>query len=276
MVNSPITVLTSSITSEDTTIPVGQLSVFPAAPNQATIRSATDPSIDPETILYTGKSAASGVGNLTGVTRQFDNNGTYGLTKAWESGDYISRNFTYYDFTSILSEIDNIKSGSSLATDHTYNGIYAEQTVGSTLAFGTCVILKSDGKWYEAVNSSEESCVGDVGIVVEYPSIAEDATGSILKIGYVRDDDYNWTIGSPLYISNVSGTLTHTIPTGAGTFVRKVGIAVTADILWFFPDTTVVEISENGVDYSSYSNMDGGTSTSIYGGTTGINSGGAS
>ena len=67
----------SLITNVATTIPVVELGVFAAAPNVAVIGFG----IDAETIRYTGKSAASGSGNLTGVTRAYDTAGTYGAAK---------------------------------------------------------------------------------------------------------------------------------------------------------------------------------------------------
>jgi len=58
--DSPVTSLTSSITNVATTIPVAALEHFPTAGIVY---------IDNEMISYTGKSAASGAGNLTGATR---------------------------------------------------------------------------------------------------------------------------------------------------------------------------------------------------------------
>lgn len=58
--DSPVTSLTSTITNVATTIPVAELAHFPTA---GTVY------IDNEMISYTGKSASSGAGNLTGATR---------------------------------------------------------------------------------------------------------------------------------------------------------------------------------------------------------------
>jgi hypothetical protein len=109
-VNSPTTKLTSGITDIATTIPVAELSIFPPAPNIATIGTGTDC----ETILYGAKSAASGSGNLTSVTREFDVSGTYGAKKAWVTGDVIGRNFTNYDYASLRA--DSIAHGSPNAS----------------------------------------------------------------------------------------------------------------------------------------------------------------
>ncbi len=74
--DSPVTSLTSSITNVATTIPVAELAHFPTAGIVY---------IDNEMISYTGKSASSGAGNLTGATRAAT------LTQ-WQAG--TSSNFT--------------------------------------------------------------------------------------------------------------------------------------------------------------------------------------
>lgn len=98
MVNSPSTTLTSPIDDDDTTIAVAELSVFPSADNIAVI--GEDDEESPETIKYTGKSAASGAGNLTGVERAFQ-----GTAQSWGSGIKIRRNFTEYDYDAICDNI---------------------------------------------------------------------------------------------------------------------------------------------------------------------------
>lgn len=101
-VNSPATTLSSGIDDNDTTIPVTELGVFPAAPNIAVI--GTDDTA--ETIHYTGKSAATGSGNLTGVTREWNKTSTYGAAKSWDSGTEISRNFTEYDHATFKTNLE--------------------------------------------------------------------------------------------------------------------------------------------------------------------------
>ena len=112
MVNSPETKIAGSgISDVDTVIPVLELGVFPdpgTTGNTGTIGDETE--LDPETILYTGKSAATGSGNLTGVTRGYDTNGTYGLARGWDSGVTISRNFTAHDWNSMIGNVEDHSS----------------------------------------------------------------------------------------------------------------------------------------------------------------------
>lgn len=106
VVNSPSTTLTAGISDSDTTIPVTELGVFPTAPNTATIGTG----VLAETIYYAGKSAATGAGNLTSVTREWNKTGTYGAKKAWLSGEVIGREFTAYDLDTAKANIEDLAS----------------------------------------------------------------------------------------------------------------------------------------------------------------------
>lgn len=87
------TTITSDITDVAVTIPVAELSVFPAAPYSAKIGGS-------ERILYLAKSAASGPGNLTSVSR-----GWGGTEKsAWGSGEAIVRDRDLYLVSPVTQE----------------------------------------------------------------------------------------------------------------------------------------------------------------------------
>ena len=97
--NSPATTITGDISATATTIAIAECGVLPPAPNIATIQHASlDPDDDDaETIHYGAKSATSGAGNLSDVTRAYDATGTYGGATAWATGDRISRNVCAVD-----------------------------------------------------------------------------------------------------------------------------------------------------------------------------------
>lgn len=99
--NSPDASLTAGITATDTTIPIDYCEKLPAAPNIAVIGTG----VDAEQIYYAAKSATSGAGNLTGCIRQYFYTGTYGVAKAWSSGEKIARNYLSYDHASILANL---------------------------------------------------------------------------------------------------------------------------------------------------------------------------
>ena len=92
---SPQTELASGITAAATTIPVVDISVFPDAPNYATIGYDENA----ETVLYTDVSGNA----LTGVTR-----GIEGTARVWASGEVIGRNFTNEDYSKLTNNIEEI------------------------------------------------------------------------------------------------------------------------------------------------------------------------
>lgn len=99
MNNSPQTDLGAAISASDTTILVSDISVFPTAPNLATIGNDENA----EVIRYNGISDST----LTGCERGFG--GT--VASAWETGTVISRQITKYDMDTIKSNIESLESG---------------------------------------------------------------------------------------------------------------------------------------------------------------------
>ena len=64
----------------------------------------------------------------------------------------------------------------------------------------------------------------------------------MLLRGYVYNSTWNWTVGSPLYIGCSVGQLTQTQPSGSGEFVRVVGYAISADLIYFNPSQEWIEL----------------------------------
>lgn len=94
MVNSPQTELASAIDDSQTTIPLLDATVLPAAPNLATIGTGEDA----ETVLYEGVDG----NDLTDVTRGFQ-----GAAKAWNAGTKVARNFTAYDYDALRENVED-------------------------------------------------------------------------------------------------------------------------------------------------------------------------
>lgn len=95
---SPQTTLTNAISEAETVIPVADVSVFPGAPNYATIAGNDG---DGETILYTAKTASA----LSGCTR-----GIEGTAKRWDSGEIISRNWTAADHNALIQNVTELEN----------------------------------------------------------------------------------------------------------------------------------------------------------------------
>lgn len=89
---SPMTTLINNIGAADTVIEVYDISVFPIAPNYATI--GTDENA--ETILYNAIAGNA----LSGCIR-----GIEGMARTWNSDTPVSRNFTNADYETIAANI---------------------------------------------------------------------------------------------------------------------------------------------------------------------------
>jgi len=113
---SPETTLSSGIDDDDIVIPITDESVFPDAPNLATIGFDED---TPETILYEEIDRVAG--ELKQVTRAVE-----GSAQAWASGKKIARMFTAKDHDITNENIDSLAG-----TGHT-----SETVKGNTDAIG--------------------------------------------------------------------------------------------------------------------------------------------
>ena len=111
------TTLAENIGAADTIIRVADASVFPPAPNYATI--GTDE--DGETIEY----AAKADGLLSGCTR-----GVEGAAKAWRAGEVIARNFTAADHNGMITAVT---AAQSTATTAQQTAEAAQQTADNCL-----------------------------------------------------------------------------------------------------------------------------------------------
>lgn len=129
----------------------------------------------------------------------------------------------------------------TLGTDHTWCGLTCSGTAGENLVFGDICYLKSDGKYWKA---DADAAATMPGAAMALASISADASGLFLKIGFVRDDSWSaLTIGGIVYASTTAGAITQTAPSGSGDQVQELGYAETAVIIWFNPNTTLVEIA---------------------------------
>lgn len=169
IVNSPYATLAASIDTDDTVIAVSELSYFPSGPNIATI--GNDDEENPETIKYTSTSAASGAGNLTGVERAFQ-----GTAQSWDSGTYIRRTFTEYDYDALC---DNI-----VGHDHT-GGASGTQLTEAALSFSDVTTVNAStamhGLCPKLSGASSEFLDGTGAFTVPdtYTEIFEEDTGTL-------------------------------------------------------------------------------------------------
>jgi len=129
----------------------------------------------------------------------------------------------------------------ALTADNSYSGITAEFTAGENLAFGdVCYFKAADSKMWKA-DADASTTMPAIAMALE--AITADSAGRFLLIGYVRDNAWAWTIGGYLWVHTTGGNPTQTQPSGSGDQVQALGIALSADIIYFNPDLTLVEVA---------------------------------
>jgi len=133
----------------------------------------------------------------------------------------------------------NISLDSSPNKDKTGNGTITTETVDTnSVGVASALVLASDGH-YDEVDASASSTMPCSALALET------GTGSktILHQGFIRNDAWSWTVGGVIYVSETTGTLTQTAPTTSSAVVQVVGIAKTADIIYFNPSYNMVVVS---------------------------------
>lgn len=141
----------------------------------------------------------------------------------------------------VLAENAAILMDPAMSADGKYNGIIRAGTAGATLAFGDLVYLDpTDSRWELADANAAAGADGDARGVLGICVLAAASDGSattILLQGIVRADTAfpSMTINNPQYVSETAGDITGTQPTTTDVVIRVVGVALTADELYFNP-----------------------------------------
>jgi hypothetical protein len=126
----------------------------------------------------------------------------------------------------------NVNRKSIPSTDNTGEGeIVGDINAGESVAFPNVLYLKSDGKLWKASNAG----IATAGLlVVALESKSADQAVKCLEKGYIRDEDWNWTVGGAIYLGTAGG-MTQTIPTAVDEVVQVLGYATHADRMKFCP-----------------------------------------
>jgi len=124
-------------------------------------------------------------------------------------------------------------------TDHTYTGITAQMLAGGAIAAFDLVCVHTTTSEVVEADASTYATARVIGIAPA--AISDTATGTILLHGFIRDDTWNWTTGSTLYLSETAGAMTHTAPSTDGAFVQVVGVALSPDVVYINPSMDVIE-----------------------------------
>ena len=130
-------------------------------------------------------------------------------------------------------------------SDGESTGEYVTMTVDSgqtETSFGQAYHIDTDGELIAA-----DADVASAASMPVYCLALVSGTGSknCLVKGTITETDWNWTVGGYIYASDDPTTtegLTQTAPSTAGDQVQVLGLAVTADTIYFNPTLVLVEV----------------------------------
>lgn len=154
-------------------------------------------------------------------------------------------NFNGYSITDI-KHIELVTGGylrieDTLANNLEWSGIAFKGTAGEDLAQFETVYRKADGKYWKA-KADSATTMPVIALAVE--AISADAEGMFILQGWLRLDGMGLTVGALLYQSDVTaGSVTETIPDTSGDQIQICGLAITAVIMHFNPELTVLEVA---------------------------------
>jgi len=128
----------------------------------------------------------------------------------------------------------------ALASDHTWSGQKDTQPVGETVVFGDLLYFNWTDKEWKRTDADSAATMPGLRIALESKSNGQ--TCLMLVKGYIRADAKFQFAASMVYASTVIGSVSHIAPTESGDQIQRVGVAKSADILFFDPSMDVGEI----------------------------------
>lgn len=127
----------------------------------------------------------------------------------------------------------------SVSTNESWSGDTITMAVDvNDFGFGATLYIAPDGNL--------ETCDADSSTFIPCFALAtESGLGlkDVLLRGFIRDDSWDWTPGGLLYTSATTGGMTQTTLSGSGQKLQILGRALTADVVYFNPDFTYIEIA---------------------------------
>ncbi|MBA7555186.1 hypothetical protein ES705_47839 [subsurface metagenome] len=129
---------------------------------------------------------------------------------------------------------------SALFSDHTWTGEKDLQPVGESVVFGDLLYFDWTDKEWKKADADLAATMPGLRIALEDKS---DGQACIMLVkGYIRaDTPFNFT-GAMIYASVTPGAMSSTAPTESGDQLQRVGVAKSADILFFDPSIDVGDI----------------------------------
>ncbi len=136
-------------------------------------------------------------------------------------------------------KIPNLDAAGRLSTTFMPTGFGADTitgTAGETLAAGDLVYVAAAGTIFKA--DADAAAKMAVGFVLA--GISSAATGTVYFGSGMITGLSSLTPGAIYYLSSTAGGITTTAPTGTGKIQQQVGVAVSATVLYFEPQTAIL------------------------------------
>ena len=129
----------------------------------------------------------------------------------------------------------------ALSSDHTYVGITDSKAVGENVVFGQLLYFDwTDTEW-KLAKADAAATTPAMRIALETKGNGEACL--MLVRGYIRDDDaYQFTTAIGYLSIATAGAVQYAAPSVSGNQVQRVGIGISADIMFFNPSIDVGEI----------------------------------
>ena len=140
-----------------------------------------------------------------------------------------------------MTDVQEIRVDAIPDTDETATGLTTDTiNAGAIVAKFESVYAGSGGKWLLTDASVTATADKLLAIALE---AGTDTNPLLVALpgSFIRDDTWTWTVGGAIYLSETAGALTQTAPTAVtDAVVRVVGYAISADVMFFNPETGVV------------------------------------
>ena len=216
---------------------VGALDAGSITSNFGTINTGsstitTTGSLQIQTIDYTDGDLAMTIADGGGVTFAQASTFTGGLTLNGDANLAAEK----------LIKIGGTAEAHDFSTEHSGHGITLTMEAGENLTLGQAVYVDSNGK-AQHPDVDAATVTGKPAIGIAMTGASSGASVNVMVLGMFRDATYNFTPGAAVIMTGTDGALTTTAGDTAadGDIVQRVGIAITADMLFVMPSIDEIE-----------------------------------
>ena len=126
--------------------------------------------------------------------------------------------------------------------EHSGHGVTLTMEAGENLTLGQAVYVDSNGK-AQHPDVDAATVTGKPAIGIAMTGASSGASVNVMVLGMFRDATYDFTPGAAVIMTGTDGALTTTASDTAadGDIVQRVGIAITADMLFVMPSIDEIE-----------------------------------